>query len=191
MILHTLIPFVGFLVGFSSAATSGLNSTRMGPIDLTKVDNSTEHEFDLGTTPIAPYGVKQTSEEWATPLVNGCPRLCAGPDGSKWTHIHNVKDLEGCEAPLLFDMNVHTETVETICVCALGSLSLSNPSKAAEHLQQYKRYRAERRETKQTEIDSKSSPSKYNPTPILPIPVIITFGMLGVLNATGDITIAL
>ncbi|RGP66617.1 killer toxin alpha beta [Fusarium longipes] len=193
MMLHTLIPFVGFLAGFSSAATSGLNSTRLGPIDLTKVDNSTEHELDLGTTPLAPYGEKQTSEEWATPLINGCPRLCAttGPSGANWTHIHSVMDLQGCDAPLLFDMNVHSETVETIRVCALGSSSSSNPPKAAAHLRQHKRHGAERREAKVAETDGKSSSSKCSPAPLSPVPIIVTSGMPGVLNDTGDVTTAL
>ncbi|GKU05305.1 unnamed protein product [Fusarium langsethiae] len=196
MILHTFIPFVGFLAGLSSAASSGVNSTRLGPIDLSKVQNSTEHEFDLGTTPIAPYGKKQSGEEWATPLINGCPRLCAtaGPDGAKWTHIHNVGDLQGCEAPLLFDLNVHAETVETIRVCALGSPSSSNPSKAAAHLRQHKRHGAERRQAKQTETDSKDnklSSGQCSPAPLSPVPVIVTSGLPGVLNATEDVTAAL
>ncbi|GKU06118.1 killer toxin alpha beta [Fusarium langsethiae] len=189
MRVHTFIPFVGILSGLSSAASNRGNSTRLGPIDVSKVQNSTEHEFDLGTTPLAPYGEKQTTEEWATPLVDGCPRLCSvtGSDATKWTHIHSVKDLDGCEAPLLFDMNVHTETVETIRVCALGGAGSSNPSKAAAHL------RAHRRHAKRVETDSedeKVSTGQCNPAPLFPVPVIVTSGLPGVLNASDDVTAA-
>ncbi|SPJ75661.1 related to chitinase [Fusarium torulosum] len=196
MILHTFITFVGFLAGLSSAASSGVNGTRLGPVDLSKVQNSTKHEFDLGTTPTAPYGEKQSGEEWATPLVNGCPRLCAtaGPDGAKWTHVHSVGDLKGCDVPLLFDLNVHAETVEAIRVCALGSSSSFNPPKAAAHLRQHKGHGAERRQAKQTETDSKDnklSSSQCSPAPLSPVPVIVTSGLPGVLNATEDVTVAL
>ncbi|OBS25972.1 hypothetical protein FPOA_06504 [Fusarium poae] len=186
---HTIIPLIGILAGLSSADTSRGNSTRLGPIDQSKLQNSTEHELDLGTTPLAPYGVKQTTEEWATPLVDGCPRLCsvAGSNATKWTHIHSPQDLEGCEAPLLFDMNVHTETVETIRVCALGGAASSNPSKAAAHL------RAHRRHAKRVDKDNKdekASTGQCNSAPLFPVPVIVTSGMPGVLNASADVTAA-
>ncbi|KAF5238968.1 hypothetical protein FAUST_5208 [Fusarium austroamericanum] len=153
MRVHTFISCLSFLDSLSSAASSRENSTRLGPFNRSKVQNSTEHELDLGTTPIAPYGEKQTTEEWATPLVNRCPRPCSviGSNATQWTHIHSPQDLEEYDAPLLFDMNVQTETVEIIRVCALGGAGSSNPSKAEAHL------RARRRHTKRVEKDEKPS----------------------------------
>ncbi|CAG1996158.1 unnamed protein product [Fusarium graminearum] len=187
------IPLVGILAGVSSAASRGMNSTRLGPIDDTKAQNSTEHELELGTTPIAPYGEKQKSEEWATPLVNGCPRLCAasGSDATKWTHIHSVQDLVGCEAPLLFDFNVQTETVETIRVCALDGSDSSDPSKAATHLRAHRRHAKRSEKDSASDKDDKATLGQCNPAPLSSVPVIITSGLPGVLNATDDVTAAL
>ncbi|KAF4964635.1 hypothetical protein FSARC_7461 [Fusarium sarcochroum] len=194
--VHTFIPFIGFLVSLSSAARSAVNSTRLGPIDVSKVQNSTEHERELGITPIAPYGEKQTGEEWATPLVKGCPRLCAdaGSDGTKWTYIHDVRDLEACDAPLLFDLNVHTETVETIRVCALEGPGSSKSSKAAAHLRSHLREGVTRRYARRAETDNKDekpSPGQCNSAPFSSVPVIVTSGLPGALNATANVTTAL
>ncbi|KAM5353884.1 hypothetical protein ACJ41O_000534 [Fusarium nematophilum] len=194
MRVYTFILFVGFLVGLSSATTSSANSTRLGPYDASKAQNSTEHERELGITPIAPYGEKQTSEEWATPLVEGCPRTCAaaGSDAARWAHIHNVRDLEGCEALLLFDLNVQSETVETIRVCALDGPSSS--SKASAHLRAHLHQGAARRHAKRAETDGeddKASPGLCNPAPLSPVPIILTSGLAGALNATSDVTVAL
>ncbi|KAF5664957.1 killer toxin alpha beta [Fusarium heterosporum] len=191
---HIFIPFVGFLAGLSSAATSSANSTRLGPFDASKAQNSTENELDLGITPIAPYGEKQTSEEWATPLIEGCPRLCstAGLDAAKWTHIHNFGDLEGCEAPMLFDLNIHSEAVETIRVCALNGPSSS--SKASVHLRAHVHQGAARRHSKRADADSeddKATSGRCSPAPLSPVPVIVTSGLAGALNATSDIAVAI
>ncbi|KAH7179066.1 uncharacterized protein B0J16DRAFT_273248 [Fusarium flagelliforme] len=190
MRLHTLFSVSAHLVGLTFATGDSGNRTRLGPVDTSKALNSTENEFNLGITPIAPYGEKQTSEEWATPLIKGCPRLCsvAGSDATKWTHIHNVQDLEGCGTPLLFDMNVHTETVETIRVCALGGPSTSNPSKAAAHLQAHRRH-AKRAETDSK--DGKASTGQCVSAPLSPVSVVVTAGLPGALNATDDVTTAL
>jgi chitinase len=190
---HTFIPFVGLLAGLSSATSSRTNSTLLGPFDASKAQNSTEHEFELGITPIAPYGEKQTSEEWATPLVEGCPRSCAaaGSNAANWTHVHDLGDLEGCEAPLVFDLNVHSKAVETVRVCALEGLSSS--SKAAAHLGAHLHQGAARRHTKRADADTeveKASAGHCSPAPLSPVPIHLTAGLAGVLNATSDVTTA-
>ncbi|CAG1998794.1 unnamed protein product [Fusarium graminearum] len=190
MRVHTFISLSIYSVGLSFAAGESENRTRLGPVDESKALNSTEYEFNLGITPIAPYGERQSSEEWATPLIDGCPRLCsvAGSDNTKWTHIHNVRDLDVCEAPLLFEMNVHAETVETIRVCALSGSGSSNPSKAAAHLREHRRH------SKRAETDSKNPKASTGhciSAPPSVVPVIVTSGLPGVLNSTGDVTTAL
>jgi hypothetical protein len=69
MRFYNFILFVGFLAGLSSVTTSSANSTRLGPCDASKAQNSTEHDRELGITPIAPYSEKQTSEEWQPPWL--------------------------------------------------------------------------------------------------------------------------
>ncbi|RGP63235.1 killer toxin alpha beta [Fusarium longipes] len=190
---HTFVPFVGLLADLSSAVSSRTNSSILGPFDASKAENSTEHEFDLGITPIAPYGEKQTSEEWATPLVEGCPRSCsaAGSNAANWTHVHDLGDLEGCKSPLVFDLNLHSASVEIIRVCALEGLATS--SKAAAHLGAHLHKGAARRHAKRADADEKvEKPSAGHCTsaPLAPVPIHLTSGLAGMLNATSDVTTA-
>lgn len=83
-------------------------------------------------------------------------------------------------------MNVQSEFVETIRVCALDSPSSSSPSKRS-------RSGAERRQAKQDNDskDNKSSSAKCNPAPLSQVPIAVASGLPDALYATNDVTTAL
>ncbi|KAI0538565.1 hypothetical protein GGR58DRAFT_512988 [Xylaria digitata] len=101
------------------------NTTTIGLFDLVSVTgNSTEHKFNLGITPLSSYGDIRTSDPWTTPMLDGCPKPCspADPDPSTWTHIHHHNELLRCQAPILFDFNVHSNSIETFRACTVSDL---------------------------------------------------------------------
>ncbi|KAI1368185.1 hypothetical protein F5Y08DRAFT_347581 [Xylaria arbuscula] len=83
--------------------------------------NTTEFKLNLGITPLSLYGDLQTSDPWATPMSDGCPKLCslAGADPSSWTHVHHQSDLIRCQKPLLFDFHLQSDSIETFRACTV------------------------------------------------------------------------
>lgn len=67
-----------------------------------------------------------------------CPIDCAATekDGTNWSRLHSLKELDSCSHPIIFDLNVQglvddPQTIINIRACTSQNLSSSNPSSSS------------------------------------------------------------
>ncbi|KAM0323764.1 hypothetical protein ACHAQA_008701 [Verticillium albo-atrum] len=103
----------------SDALPEGLGSWRLSGLDEASTDDPTEHDLNLGVTPLVPVIDEPPPELLPSPLIRGCPKPCdlVGPNPSNWTVVHHQAELVSCEAAMIFDFNVHNPSIDTFRAC--------------------------------------------------------------------------